>query len=435
MKNSEKLIARRNAIVPEGMGMFTPLTIESGNGALIRDVDGRTYIDFAGGIGVLNAGHCPKPVVDAITRQARQLLHACFPVAMYEPYVELCETLAKLFPHGKKTKVMLTNSGVEAVENAVKIARQATGRPGIICFNGGFHGRTLLGMSLTSKTGYKIGCGPFAPEIYRLPFPDYYKRSDGLSAKAFVKRELQAFEDALNTLAGPSQVAAVIIELVQGEGGFVVAPKDYVQGLHRICKKHGIVLIVDEVQTGFGRTGAWAAYSHYGIVPDISTWAKSLGSGLPIGAVMGRAEVMDKTTKGTLGGTYLGNPVACAAASATIDYMKKVRIAEKGKRVGKTVMKFFEKLKQECPAIGDVRGLGAMTAFELVKNSDPHQPDGELAKQLIEACAEKGLLIISAGVNGNVIRVLSPLTISETQLNRGLKILRTQLLELTKHTK
>jgi 4-aminobutyrate aminotransferase/(S)-3-amino-2-methylpropionate transaminase len=431
MKNSEKLVARRDAIVPEGMGMFTPLTIARGNGAIITDVDGRSYIDFAGGIGVLNAGHCPKPVVNAVIRQAKQLMHACFPVAMYEPYVELCETLAKLFPHGKKTKVMLTNSGVEAVENAVKIARQATGRAGIICFSGAFHGRTLLGMTLTSKTGYKIGCGPFAPEVYRLPFPDYYKRGDGLTLKKFVARELQAFEDALHTTVDGSQVAAVILELVQGEGGFVVAPKDWVAGLQKICRKNGILLIVDEIQTGFGRTGSWAAYTHYGIVPDISTWAKSLGSGMPIGAVMGSADVMDKTTKGTLGGTYLGNPVACASAIATIQYMKKVRIAEKGKRVGRIVLKFFETLKKECAAIGDVRGLGAMTAFELVKNGDPHQPDADLAKKLIYACTANGLLIITAGVSGNVIRVLSPLTITEGQLNRGLRILQTQLLGLT----
>lgn len=431
MKNSDKLIARRNAIVPEGMGMFTPLTVQSGNGAVVKDVDGKSYIDFAGGIGVLNAGHCPRPVVEAITRQARQLTHACFPVAIYEPYVELCETLAKLFPHGRNTKVMLTNSGVEAVENAVKIARQATGRPGIICFTGGFHGRSLLGMTLTSKTGYKIGCGPFAPEVYRLPFPDYYKRNDGLSMKEFVERELDAFEEALRSTVSATDVAAVILELVQGEGGFVVAPKEYIKGLQRICRKHGILLIFDEVQTGFGRTGAWAAYHHYDVVPDISTWAKSMGGGLPIGAVIGRAEVMDKTIKGTLGGTYLGNPVACAASLATIQYMMKIRIVDKGKKVGKVVMRFFEQLKKECKAIGDVRGLGAMTAFELVKNNDPGQPDADLAKKLISTCAENGLLIITAGTNGNVIRVLSPLTITSAQLNRGLRILRAQLVKLT----
>lgn len=432
MKKSEKLIARRNAIVPQGMGMFSPLTIASAKGAITKDVDGKEYIDFAGGIGVLNAGHCPKPVVDAIVKQSRQLIHACFPVAIYEPYVELCEVLAKLFPHGKSTKVMLTNTGAEAVENAVKIARQATGKQGVICFTGGFHGRTLLGMSLTSKTGYKLGCGPFAPEIYRLPFPDYYKRHDGLAMEQFVERELEAFEIYLHNMVDASNVAAVIMELVQGEGGFVVAPKAYVQGLHRICKAKGILLILDEVQTGFGRTGKWSAYEHYDLVPDISTWAKSMGSGMPIGAVIGRAEIMDKTTKGTLGGTYPGNPVACAASLATLQYMKDININSKGEKVGTIVMDFFKKLQGECNAIGDVRGLGAMVAFELVKDKDPNKPDAELCKALLNACAKKGLLIISAGISGNVIRVLSPLIISKPQLQKGLGILREELLRLTK---
>jgi 4-aminobutyrate aminotransferase / (S)-3-amino-2-methylpropionate transaminase / 5-aminovalerate transaminase len=432
MKKSEKLIARRNAIVPEGMGMFSPLTIASARGAITRDLDGKEYIDFAGGIGVLNAGHCPKPVVDAIVKQSRQLIHACFPVAVYEPYVELCEVLAKLLPHGKSTKVMLTSTGAEAVENAIKIVRQATGKQAIICYTGGFHGRTLLGMSLTSKTGYKTGCGPFAPEIYRLPFPDYYQRHDGLLMDQFVERELKAFENYLHTVVGPSQVAAVIMELVQGEGGFVVAPEAYVRGLHSICKANGILLILDEVQTGFGRTGKWSAFEHYGIVPDISTWAKSMGSGMPIGAVIGRAEIMDKTTKGTLGGTYPGNPVACAASLATIQYMKDIDINSKAEKIGKTVMDFFNKLKGECDAIGDVRGLGAMIAFELVKDKDPGKPDADLCKALLNACSAKGLLIISAGVSGNVIRVLSPLIISKPQLQKGLGILREELLRLTR---
>ncbi len=431
MKKSQELVARRNAIVPEGMGMFSSLTIDSGNGAKIKDVDGKQYIDFAGGIGVLNAGHCPKPVVDAMIRQSKKLVHACFPVAIYEPYVALCEELAKLFPHGKKTKVMLTNSGAEAVENAIKIARQATGKQGIICFTGGFHGRTLLGMTLTSKVGYKIGCGPFAPEVYRFPFPDFYQHNDGLSMDEFVDREIKSFETYLHNMVDVSQVAAVILELVQGEGGFVVAPKKYVQKLQAICQAKGILLIIDEVQTGFGRTGKWAAYQHYDITPDISTWAKSMGSGMPIGAVIGRAEIMDKTTKGTLGGTYPGNPVACAASLATIDYMKKINIEKKGQDVGKVVMDYFKKLKDECSAIGDVRGLGAMVAFELVKNNDPNQPDADLCKRLMAACAKNGLLIISAGVSGNVIRVLSPLVISKPDLLKGLQIIRAQLLKLT----
>jgi 4-aminobutyrate aminotransferase/(S)-3-amino-2-methylpropionate transaminase len=431
MNKSSELIARRNAIVPEGMGMFSPLTIESGKGAKIIDLEGKEYIDFAGGIGVLNGGHCPETVVEAITEQSKKLIHACFPVAIYEPYVQLCEELAALFPHGEKTKVMLTNTGAEAVENAVKIARQATGRQGILCFTGGFHGRTLLGMSLTSKVGYKIGCGPFAPEIYRIPFPDYYQRHDGLSMDEFIDRELQAFESYLHNVVDASQVAAIILELVQGEGGFVVAPKRYVQELKKICASKGILMIIDEVQTGFGRTGKWAAYEHYDIVPDISTWAKSMGSGMPIGAVMGRAEVMDKTTKGTLGGTYPGNPVACAASLATIALMKKIDIARKGEEVGKIVIDFFHQLKEECSAIGDVRGLGAMVAFELVKNKDAQQPDGDLCKQLIQACAQNGLLIISAGVSSNVVRVLSPLVIEKSDLINGLEIIRTELLKLT----
>jgi 4-aminobutyrate aminotransferase/(S)-3-amino-2-methylpropionate transaminase len=431
MKKSEKLIARRNAIVPEGMGMFRPATIVSGKGAMIKDADGKEFIDFAGGIGVLNAGHTPKPVVDAIVKQARQLIHGCFSVAIYEPYVELCEKLANLLPHGKSTKVMLVSTGAEAVENAVKIARQATGKQGIICFTGGFHGRTLLGMTLTSKTGYKINSGPFAPEVYRIPFPDYYKRNDGLKMAEFVKRELQAFENYLHTVVDATNIAAVIIELVQGEGGFVVAPKEYVQGLHSICKAKGILFIADEVQTGFGRTGKWSSYEHYGITPDISTWAKSMGSGMPIGAVIGRAEVMDKTTKGTLGGTYPGNPVACAASIATIDYMKKIDVNAKGEKIGETVTNYFKKLQKECPAIGEVRGLGAMVAFELVKDGDPNKPDADLCKALLNACASRGLLLISAGTSGNVVRVLSPLVISRGQLMKGLDILRTELLRLT----
>lgn len=431
MTKSQQLIDRRNAIVPEGMGMFSPVTVESGKDAKIIDADGKEYIDFAGGIGVLNAGHGPKPVVDAMIRQTKKLVHACFPVAVYEPYVKLCEELAALFPHGKKTKVMLTSTGAEAVENAIKIARQATGRQGVICFTGGFHGRTLLGMTLTSKVGYKIGCGPFAPEVYRLPFPDFYQRSDGLSMEAFVDREIAAFETYLYNIVDASQVAAVIVELVQGEGGFVVAPKKYIRKLQTICKSKGILLIIDEVQTGFGRTGKWAAYQHYDVTPDISTWAKSMGSGMPIGAVIGRAEIMDKTTKGTLGGTYAGNPVACAASIATIEYMKKINIEKRGQEVGKVVNDFFNKLKKECSFIGDVRGLGAMMAFELVKNNDPHQPDADLCKKLLAACAKNGLLIISAGISGNVVRVLSPLVIKKQDLQNGLEIIRKELLALT----
>ncbi len=270
--------------------MVTSATVATAQGSILVDGTGQELIDFASGIGVMTAGHCQPSVVEAIHQQAEKLLHACIHVATYEPYVALCEKLAELLPHGEQTKVMLVNSGAEAVENAIKIARQATNRPAVMCYTEGFHGRTLMAMSLTSKYGYKIGCGPYAPEIYRLPFPNHYRYGDGLSELAFVERELCRFRDSLVNTVAAEQVAAVILEVVQGEGGFVQVPAEYLRGLRRICDEHGILLILDEVQSGFCRTGRWAAYDHFGVVPDISTWAKAMGGGLPIGAVVGKAQ-------------------------------------------------------------------------------------------------------------------------------------------------
>jgi len=430
MRASESLLARRAAVVPQGVPRATKATVDSASGALLRDVDGRELIDFAGGLGVMNAGHCQERVVAAIQRQAGRLLHTCIHVATYEPYVALCEKLVELLPHGDRTKAMLVNSGAEAVENAVKIARQATGRAAVICFSEAFHGRTLLGMSLTSKVGYKLGCGPFAPEIYRLPFPNHYRYGDGLEVGAFVQRELHRFRHALASVVAPEQVAAVLIEPVQGEGGFVPAPPGYLAGLRRLCDEHGILLILDEVQTGFCRTGTWAAYEHHGVIPDLSTWAKSMGGGLPIGAVLGRADVMDAARPGTIGGTYGGNPVACAGALATIELMEELRLGERALRIGKTVQGDFLALQRRCPAVvGDVRGVGAMQAIELVEDGDPERPAGKLVAEVIEACVERGLLVLSAGTYGNVIRLLAPLVISDEELERGLGILRAALLE------
>lgn len=420
-----ELFERRKRVIPNALGIFNPSSAHSAKGAIITDADGREMIDFAGGIGVLNAGHCPAPVVKAIQEQAARLIHSCFNVALYEEYLDLAEKLAALFPHGDQTKVMLTNSGAEAVENAIKIARQATGRSAVICYAGAFHGRSMMAMTLTSKVGYKTGCGPFAPEVYRIGFPYYgpvEKRE--MTEEAFVEAELRALRQFFGTHVPASQVAAIIIELVQGEGGFYVAPKGYVQGLRQVCDEHGILLIVDEVQSGFGRTGAWSAYAHYGITPDLSTWAKSMGSGMPIGCVIGKASVMDHINPGTIGGTYLGNPVCCAASLATIRYMEEVDINALGRKVGAIVRSRFEQWQQRFPQIiGDVRGLGAMLAFELVKNGDLNQPDAELTKKIMSYCAENGLVLISAGINGNVIRVLSPLVITEEQLSRGLDII------------
>lgn len=409
--------------MPNAIGIFNPSTAVSAKGSVITDADGREMIDFAGGIGVVNAGHCPPPVVKAIAEQAATLIHCSFNVASYDLYMQLAEKLAALFPHGDHTKVMLTNSGAESVENAIKIARQATGRPAIICYGGAFHGRTMMSMTLTSKVGYKLGCGPFAPEVYRIPFPDYYRYGNGLDLDQFSDVHLRELEDFFHTNVPAEQVAAIIIEPVQGEGGFNVVPQKYLKGLRKICDKYGIMLILDEVQSGFGRTGKWAAYQHYDVTPDISTWAKSMGSGMPIGAVIGKASIMDSCKPSTIGGTYPGNPVCCAASLATIKYMEEIDINKLGEQVGNIVRERFNAFKQQFSAIGDVRGLGAMMAFELVKNNDPFQPDTELCKKLIAYCAEHSLIVINAGVNGNVIRVLSPIVIEEELLHKGLDII------------
>lgn len=425
---SEELLERRRLAVAKGVGVFNTATAESAKGAIITDADGRELIDFAAGIGVVNAGHCPQPVVEAIIAQARKCIHTSFNVTTYERYLELCEKLVEILPHGDRTKALLVSTGAEAVENAIKIARQATGRSGVLCYSDGFHGRTMMAMTLTSKVAYKTGSGPFAPEVYRIPFPNVYRYANGMEEDKFSDRELHRLEEYFKNNVAPENLAAIIIELVQGEGGFNVAPQKYVKGLRKLCDEYGIMLIFDEVQSGFCRTGAWAAYSHYGVVPDISTWAKSMGSGMPIAAVLGRAEVMDAAGPSTIGGTYIGNPVCCAAALATIKFMEDNDLNERGKQVGKMIRERFEKMKEKYPCIGDVRGLGAMMAMEFVKDGDPLQPDAELCQRVMEGCGEKGLIIITAGTYKNIIRVLSPLVITDRQLQKGLDILEKQIL-------
>ncbi|HRW98685.1 MAG TPA: aspartate aminotransferase family protein [Cyclobacteriaceae bacterium] len=430
-KKTQALIERRKAVVANGVSVFVPSTAVSAKDGTILDADGNQLIDFGGGIGVLNAGHCPEPVVKAIQDQAAKLIHACFNISTYEPYLELAEKLAELIPHGKKTKVMLTNTGAESVENAIKIARQATKRSAVICFSEAFHGRSMMAMTLTSKINYKVNCGPFAPEVYRLPFPNYYHNGQGMTEDEFSTQELARLEDATHSMVDVNDIAAIILELVQGEGGFNVAPKKYIQGLREFCDRHGIMLIFDEVQSGFCRTGKWAAHEHYGVTPDISTWAKSMGSGMPIGAVIGKQEVMDAAAVGSIGGTYLGNPVCCAASLATIKYMEEIDLNAKANKVSKIVSERFEKLKKICPSIGDVRGLGAMQAIEFVKDGDPSKPDEDTVTKLTKACLDRGLILLSAGTYKNVIRVLSPLVISEELLNRGLDIIEEELLKIS----
>jgi 4-aminobutyrate aminotransferase/(S)-3-amino-2-methylpropionate transaminase len=424
---SQELLNRRKDVVANGVGVFNTATVKDAKGAIIIDLDGREHIDFAGGIGVVNAGHCPEPVVAAIREQAGKYLHTSFNVVTYEPYIALCEELAEILPHGEKTKVMLVSTGAEAIENAIKIARQATSRPAILCYTGAYHGRTMMAMTLTSKISYKYECGPFAPEVYRLPFPNFYSYHGKRDMDEFVEDELKRLHESALNLVDVKNVAAVIVEPIQGEGGFNVIPQKYLEGLRKFCDVHGIMLIMDEVQSGFCRTGHWASWQHYGVQPDISTYAKSMGSGLPIGAVVGKAEVMDAAAIGSIGGTYIGSPICCVAASATIKYMKEINLNEKAVKVGGVIKSRLENLKNQHPEIGDVRGIGAMIAIEFVKNGDPSQPNSEICAQIIKGCSANGLIVLSAGTYKNVLRILSPLVITDEQLDKGLSILEAEI--------
>lgn len=424
---SEELLERRRNIVANGVGVFNTMTVAEANGAVIIDTDGRKFIDFAGGIGVVNAGHCPEPVVQAIREQAGKYLHTSFNVVTYEPYIELCEQLAEILPHGERTKAMLVTTGAEAVENAIKIARQATGRQAVLCYTGAFHGRTMMAMTLTSKINYKIGCGPFAPEVYRLPFPNFFRYSMGREMDEFVNGEIKRLRESGHNLVDPKNLAAIIIEPIQGEGGFNPVPRKYLEGLRAFCDEHGIMLIMDEIQSGFGRTGKWASWQHYGVQPDISTYAKSLGSGMPIAAVLGRAEIMDAAGPGTIGGTYIGNPVSCAAALATIRFIKDKNLNERALEIGKIFGERFDRLKKKHSEIGDVRGLGAMVGVEFVRNGDPRQPMSKLCDAIMTGCARQGLILLSAGTFKNVIRILCPLVITDEELNKGLDILEKEI--------
>ena len=424
---SQELFDRRKNVVANGVGVFNTATVREAKGAIIIDADGRELIDFAGGIGVVNAGHCPEPVVKAIREQAGKYLHTSFNVVTYEPYIALCEELAEILPHGESTKVMLVSTGAEAVENAIKIARQATNRPAILCYTGAYHGRTMMAMTLTSKISYKYDCGPFAPEVYRLPFPNFYRYHGKRDMDEFVEDELKRLHESALNLVDVKSVAAVILEPIQGEGGFNAIPKKYLEGLRDFCDTHGIMLIMDEVQSGFCRTGHWASWQHYGVQPDISTYAKSMGSGLPIGAVIGKAEVMDAAAIGSIGGTYIGSPVCCVAASATIQYMKDINLNETAQKVGQVISSRLQSLKNQHPEIGDVRGIGAMIAIEFVKNGDPRQPNSEICPKIVRGCADNGLIVLSAGTYKNVLRILSPLVITDDQLDKGLSILEAEI--------
>lgn len=422
--NNQELLTRKNSLVARGISNATSLFVKEAKGASIIDVEGNEYIDFYAGIGALNAGHCPPPVVEAIKNQAEKLLHTCFMVTMYEPYLDLAEKLISISPGSYDKRAMFVNSGAECVENAVKIARAYTKRTGVISFECAFHGRTLMTMTLTSKVKpYKFGFGPYAPEVYKIPSAYCYRCYYRSTYPGCGMHCLEQFDRMFAAEVAPENVAAVIIEPVQGEGGFIVPPKEFLPGLQEICRKHGIVFISDEVQTGFGRTGKMFASEHWGLEPDLMTVAKSIASGMPLSGVVGRAEIMNAPEPGHVGGTYGGNPVSCAAALATIDYMEKENLVERARQIGEKTRARMLEMKDKYPVIGDVRGLGAMNAMELVKDRETKEPAKEEAAAVSKYCVENGVIVIGAGIFGNVIRTLIPLAITDEQLDRGLDVL------------
>jgi 4-aminobutyrate aminotransferase/(S)-3-amino-2-methylpropionate transaminase len=422
--NSRALLARRAKAVPKGVPAVTPIAVVHAEGAVLTDADGNRLIDFGGGIGVVNTGHRHPGVVEAVRAQLDRFAHVCFPVSTYEPYVELAERLNRLTPGTHEKRTFFVNSGAEAVENAVKVARYFTGRQAVVCFDHGFHGRTSLTMALTAKVmPYKKGFGPFAPEVYRIPYPYCYRCADGPSGGRCCLADTARLEQILATTVDPGSVAAVIMELELGEGGFVPAPVEYVQTLAAFAKQHGILFIADEIQTGFGRTGKLFASEHYGLVPDLMTTAKSLAGGLPLAAVTGRADVMEAPHVGGLGGTYGGNPLACAAALAVLDAMEAERIPAHAQRTGDRVKARFRQWAEQFPCIGDIRGLGAMVGLELVTDRESRTPDKALTGRVLAAALERGLVLLSAGTFGNTIRVLAPLTADDAIIDEGLDVM------------
>jgi 4-aminobutyrate aminotransferase/(S)-3-amino-2-methylpropionate transaminase len=429
---SRELMARRVAAIPRGPYNVTPIFVKEARGARLLDVDGNELLDFAGGIGCVNVGHADPAVVEAARAQLGALTHGCFHVTPHEGYVRLAERLNALVPGAFPKKTMLANSGAEAVENAVKIARAATGRPAVIAFEDGFHGRTLLALTLTSKVHpYKAGFGPFAPEVYRAPYPYAYRWPNAPSPSACATACLHALEDLFKRHVAAESVAAVIVEPVLGEGGFVVAPPEWLRGVRALTERHGILLIADEVQTGFGRTGRLWAVEHAGVVPDLLIAAKSLAGGLPLSSITGRAEIMDAAGPGGLGGTFGGNPVSVAAALAVLDEMETGALFARAEAIGRAFERRAERWRERFPLVGDVRGLGAMRAIELVKDRTTKEPAKEATTAVSEACYRRGLVTITAGTYGNVIRTLMPLVITDEEVEEGLDVMEAALAEVS----
>jgi 4-aminobutyrate aminotransferase/(S)-3-amino-2-methylpropionate transaminase len=413
---SEEILQRKARVIADPLSIYMPVVIDHGDGATLTDVDGNTFLDFTGGVGCLNVGHANARVTEAVQEQAARFLHTDFTIVPYELYVTLAERLVATVPIAGPVKAAFFNAGTEAVENAVKFARAYTKRPAVIAFEGGFHGRTLLSLSLTSKTHpYKAGLGPFAPDVYRVPFAQDYRGPSSGEA-------LAALERALVTQVAAESVAAIVIEPVQGEGGFVVAPPEFLAGVRKLCSDNGIVLVVDEVQTGFGRTGKLWGIDHYDVEPDLICVAKSIAGGLPLSGVLGRAEIMDAPGDSAIGGTYVGNPVAQAAALAVLDVFEEDGLIDRAAQLGDSMRERMLTWQQRWPEIGDVRGLGAMLAIELVDDPLTKNPAPELATKVVEAAAERGLLLLKSGIYSNCIRVLVPLVITDGELDEALGV-------------
>jgi 4-aminobutyrate aminotransferase/(S)-3-amino-2-methylpropionate transaminase len=404
----------RERYVPRGVAQAHPVFVARAEGARLWDVDGREYLDFAGGIGVMNVGHGHPRVLQAVRAQLERFTHACFQVTPYETYVRLAERLSALAPGSFPKKTIFLTTGAEAVENAVKIARAHTGRPAVVALTHSFHGRTLLGMSLTGKASYyKQNFGPFAPEVYHAPAPYPYRGvSDGLA--------LEGLEELFRTQVDPERVAALILEPVLGEGGFIPLSPEYLRAVRQITEAHGILLVADEIQSGFGRTGKMWAIEHSGVVPDLITFAKSVAAGLPLSGVVGRAEVMDAPRPGGLGGTYAGNPLACAAGLAVLDVFAEEGLLERAEALGKVLWAGLKRLQERFPQVGEVRGLGPMVALELVRDRLSKEPAPELAQAVLEAARDQGLILLKAGMFGSVLRILVPLVATPEEAEEGL---------------
>ena len=433
---SRALADRRAAAVSRGVSQLTPLFVNHTDGAVIEDVDGNRFIDLAGGIGCQNAGHRAPGIVSALHAQVDRFLHTCFMVTPYESYVRLAERLNALAPGKSPKKTLFLNSGAEAVENGIKLARAYTKRPAVICFEDAFHGRTLLTMSLTSKTHpYKAGFEPFASDIYRVPFAYCYRCSYSMTYPECALHCAKHLEDTFKRVVAAESVAAIIVEPVLGEGGFVAPPMEWLGAVQDICRKYGIVLIADEVQTGFGRTGRIFASEHFGIEPDLILTAKSLGGGLPLAGVTGKAEIMDHVGPGSLGGTFGGNPLACEAALAVLDELEKGKLCDRAMQIGEQFSKRARSWKQRFAVVGDVRGLGAMQAMELVIAGGGNAPNADATKSLTQFCLERGVILVTAGSYSNVIRILMPLVITDDQMQEALDVMEAGLVAITAQTR